>query len=151
MDQVFSWGNKTKAIQADLGTFKHILAYSSILRHVQNLLRYIQAYSEPSLTPAYSEPRYIQNLDIFKIRNRSIFNPVKHHTWSILWKLLTAYSLFWKLFSQYQLFTFSISFLNKNYFLLQKYTFYIKNLSDPGDQEPWILICPCYVVIFFLQ
>ena len=43
---------KTKAIQTDLGTFRHS-----------------QAYSKPCVNLAYSEPWYIQNPDIFKTRN----------------------------------------------------------------------------------
>ena len=43
---------KTKAIQTDLGTFRHN-----------------QAYSETCVNLAYSEPWYIQNPDIFKTRN----------------------------------------------------------------------------------
>ena len=54
-------GNKTKAIQVDLGTLKDIAACSGIFRHVQELFRNIQAYSETCVTLAYSEPWYIQN------------------------------------------------------------------------------------------
>ena len=43
---------KTKAIQTDLGTFRHN-----------------QAYSIPCVNLAYSEPWYIQKSDIFKTRN----------------------------------------------------------------------------------
>ena len=50
---------KTKVIQTDLGTFRHNQAYPGI----------IQAYSKPCITLAYLEPWYIQNPDIFKIRN----------------------------------------------------------------------------------
>ena len=42
---------KTKAIQTDLGTFRHNQAYPGI----------IQAYSKPCVTLAYSKPWYIQN------------------------------------------------------------------------------------------
>ena len=50
---------KAKAIQTDLGTFRHNQAYPGI----------IQAYSKPFLTLAYLEMWYIQNPDTFKIRN----------------------------------------------------------------------------------
>ena len=50
---------KTKAIETDLGTFRHNQAYPGI----------IQVYSKPCVTLAYSEPWYILNPDIFKIRN----------------------------------------------------------------------------------
>ena len=43
---------KTKAIQTDLGTFRHN-----------------EASSKPCVSLAYSEPWYIQNHDIFKTRN----------------------------------------------------------------------------------
>ena len=32
---------KTKAIQADLGTFTHIQTYPGIIRHIQELLKHI--------------------------------------------------------------------------------------------------------------
>ena len=63
--------SKTKAIQADLGIFTHILAdsgifwqiqtYSSIIGHMQKLFWHAQVYSLPSVTLAYSEPWNIQN------------------------------------------------------------------------------------------
>ena len=38
---------KAKAIQADLGIFKHISAHSDIPMHIQlDIIRHIQAYSE---------------------------------------------------------------------------------------------------------
>ena len=53
---------KTKAIQADLGIFTHIPAYSDISTHIQpDIIRHIHAYSEPSVTLTYSEPWQIQN------------------------------------------------------------------------------------------
>ena len=44
-------------------------AHSGIIRHIQRLFRHIQAYSEPCIFPAYLEPWYIQNPDIFRTRN----------------------------------------------------------------------------------
>ena len=52
---------KTKAIQTDLGSFRHSQAYPGIL----------QAYSKPCVTMAHLETWYIQNPDIF--RTRSMF------------------------------------------------------------------------------
>ena len=49
---------KTKAIQTDLGIFRHNQKYPGI----------IQPYLEPCVTLAYSEPWYIQNPDTFRIR-----------------------------------------------------------------------------------
>ena len=49
---------KAKAVQVDLGIFRHNQAYS----------RTIQEYSELSVTLTYSEPSYIQNLCIFRTR-----------------------------------------------------------------------------------
>ena len=53
---------ETKAIQTDLGTFRHS-----------------HAYSKPCVTLAYIEPWYIQNPDIFRTRRNSkpwhIYNP----------------------------------------------------------------------------
>ena len=50
---------ETKAIQADLGIFTHISAYS-------DTSRYIKAYSEPCLTLASSGRWYIQNPGVFR-------------------------------------------------------------------------------------
>ena len=62
---------KTKAIKwAYSRIFRHIQIYSGIIRHIQELFRHIQAYPEPSVILAYSEPPYIQKLSI--IRTRSI-------------------------------------------------------------------------------
>ena len=70
---------KTEAIQTDLGTFRHnqaypgiIQAYSGIFKTMCNpgILRNV-ALSEPwyiQNPPPYSQPPYIQNASIFKIR-----------------------------------------------------------------------------------
>ena len=47
---------ETKAIQTDLGTFRHNQAYPGI----------IQPYSEPCVTLTQLEPWYIQNPDLFR-------------------------------------------------------------------------------------
>ena len=53
---------KTKTIRADLGILTHIPAYSDISTHIQpDIIRHIQAYSEPCVTLTYSEPWQIQN------------------------------------------------------------------------------------------
>ena len=53
---------KRKTIRADLGILTHIPAYSDISRHIQpDIIRHIQAYSEPCVTLTYSEPWQIQN------------------------------------------------------------------------------------------
>ena len=90
---------KAKAIQTDLGTFRHN-----------------QAYSKSCVNLAYSQPWYIQNPDIFKTRNIfrtplylncGIFKTkayFRHLRWSILWKQLTENS-----FTTYKLATFSTS------------------------------------------
>ena len=49
---------KAKAIQADLGIFRHNQTYSGI----------IQTYSKSCVVLAYSEPSYIRNSGIFRIR-----------------------------------------------------------------------------------
>ena len=61
---------KTKAIQIDLGKFRHNQAYPVI----------IHAYSKPCITLEYLEPWHIQNSDIF--RTRSIFRTLAY---SELW------------------------------------------------------------------
>ena len=53
---------KTKAIQTDIGTFRHNQAYPRI---VQAYL----GYSKPCVTLAYLELWYIQNPDMFKTRS----------------------------------------------------------------------------------
>ena len=53
--------SKTKAIQTDLGTF----------RHNQTYLRIIQAYPEPCVTLTYLKLWYIQNTDILRTRSYS--------------------------------------------------------------------------------
>ena len=57
---------KTKAIQTDLGPFRHNQAYPGM----------IQAYSKPCVTLAYLQPWYIQNPDIF--RTISIFRTLAY-------------------------------------------------------------------------
>ena len=42
VDKGLQWGNKAKAIQADLGTFTHVLAYSGIFRNYSGISRHIQ-------------------------------------------------------------------------------------------------------------
>ena len=46
--------------QADLGIFRHILAYSAITRDIKELIRYITTYSEFYVTMVYSETSHIQ-------------------------------------------------------------------------------------------
>ena len=58
---------KRKVIQTDLGT----------IRHIQELFRLTQAYSEPCVTLAYLKSWYILNDDIF--RTRSIFRTLAYH------------------------------------------------------------------------
>ena len=62
---------KTKAIQTDLGIFRHNQAYPGI----------IQAYSKLCVTLAYLEPWYIQNPDIQNqkhIQNSGIFRTLAY-------------------------------------------------------------------------
>ena len=62
---------KTRAVQADLGTFMHITAYSDIFRgiarYIQDLFRHIHAHSEPCVTLTYLERWYIWSPGIFRI------------------------------------------------------------------------------------
>ena len=90
---------KAKAIQTELGTFRHN-----------------QAYSKLCLNLAYSEPRYIQNSGIFKSGNifrtlvywnSGIFKTkayFRHLRWRVLWKQLTE-----NCFAIYKLAAFSTS------------------------------------------
>ena len=61
-----------KANQADLGIFRHILAYSAITRDIKELIRYIKTYSELYV------PWYIQKPRIFS--TRSIFRTLSKIT-----------------------------------------------------------------------
>ena len=72
---------KTEAIQADLGIFTYIPAYSDISRHNQANSGIIQVYSEPCVTLAYYELWYIQNPGIFKTRGifRALVYPKPWH------------------------------------------------------------------------
>ena len=63
-------------IDAYVGIFRHILTYSEIIRHIQELSRDIQAHSEASVTPVYSEFWCIQNPGIF--RTSSIFTTLSN-------------------------------------------------------------------------
>ena len=78
---------KTKAIQADLGIFRYIPAYSGIFRHIQTIRHIqvqsgiIQTQSQPCVTLAYSKLWYIQNPGIFKTRDifRTLVYPKYWH------------------------------------------------------------------------
>ena len=80
---------KTKTIRADLGILTHIPAYSDISTHIQpDIIRHIQAYSEPCVTLTYSEPWQIHNQ--MRIQNLGIFGNLAY---SEPWYLKTpAYS-----------------------------------------------------------
>ena len=90
---------KAKAIQTELGTFRHN-----------------QAYSKLCLNLAYSEPRYIQNSGIFKSGNifrtlvywnSGIFKTkayFRHLRWNVLWKQSTE-----NIFAIYKVTAFSAS------------------------------------------
>ena len=56
--------------------FRQVLKHSGIIRHIQELFRYIQPYSETCVTLAYLEPSYNQNPYIF--RTRSIFRTLAY-------------------------------------------------------------------------
>ena len=78
---------KAKAIQANLGTFRHNQTYPRIIQAYSGIFRTLcypdifynygisrtLTYSEPE---AYSEPRYIQNAGVFKIWG--IFRTLSH-------------------------------------------------------------------------
>ena len=56
--------------------FRQIKVHPVIIRHMQELLRHIQVYSEPCVTVAFLELWYIQNPDIF--RTRSLFRTLAY-------------------------------------------------------------------------
>ena len=57
----------------------NILAYSNIIRHIQELSRDIQTHSEACITLVYSEPLHIQNPDIFRTLVYSESGPYPEH------------------------------------------------------------------------
>ena len=94
---------KTNAIQADVGIFPHILAYSdiftSIFRTLCNLgIFRTQVHFD---LETYSEPWYIHNPGIFRTVVYSqpwyIQNPVKHLRWSVFAKIVNGYNYFHKI------------------------------------------------------
>ena len=119
------WGIKVQVIQADFGTFTHILICSGI----------IQAYSVPCGTLAYTEPEtYGEPWNIWN--QRYIQNPVKYLRWNILWKLWTAKIVFTK--SAFHVLYF---FKIKVYFLLKKYLLFVKKTvaQGAGGCEFWYI------------
>ena len=142
---------KTKAIQASLGIFMHIWAYSGN----------IQPYSEPCVTLAYSEYWYNQNSEIFKIRyifrtlvhpklwyiqnQRHIQNPGLFRTRDIfrtrgilrtlsniyhgmLWETANDYNHFCKLYNYFCNTIFSIPLVHQIWFLQYRSIFHSRNL-----------------------
>ena len=67
--QGLQWGSKTKVIQADLGTFTHILAYSGYFRQAQELFTHTRTFRNPSV---------LRTLVYSKIRNRGIFRTLSN-------------------------------------------------------------------------
>ena len=57
----------------------NILAYSNIIRHIQELSRDIQTHSESCVILVYSEPLHIQNPGIFRILACSESEPYQEH------------------------------------------------------------------------
>ena len=51
------------------GRFRHIQTYPKVIRHIQAFSESIQAYSEPCVNLAYSEPWFIQRSGTFRTRN----------------------------------------------------------------------------------
>ena len=102
---------KTKAIQANLGIFTHIRAYSGIFRAYSRIFRTLcnpdifrtLVYSE---SEEYSEPWCIQIPDIFKTLAYS--EPCQ--TWSVVVKIVNGYNYFYVSFSR------SIYFMKKIFF-----------------------------------
>ena len=58
---------KTKAIQTDLGIFRHNQTYPGIIQAYSGIFRTL-CYPDIFKTVVYPEPWYIQNAGIFKIR-----------------------------------------------------------------------------------
>ena len=76
----------------NLGIFTHTHAYSDIIRDIQAYSGIIEGYSEPCVTPAYSELWYIQNPGIYKIRSifRTLSKTLAHsepETYSESWAI----------------------------------------------------------------
>ena len=124
---------KTKAIQEDLGIFRRNHAYSWIIQTYSGIFRTL---CNPSmLTVVYAEPshiqhqKHIQNPGLFRapvysehwhIQNpRLIQNPVQHLRLAFCDKYHEL-------------------FLIQVLFLLQRYSFYVKNYHALGGRGQWI-------------
>ena len=79
VDKGLQWGNKTKVIQVDLGTFTYILAYSGLFRALCNPAIFKTLVYSKSETKAYLEPCQISSMEPFvKIVNSySYFHKIK--------------------------------------------------------------------------
>ena len=62
MENKKSYSGRFKHLYSYFVIFKHIKTYSGISRHNQAYSGIVQAYSEPFVTLAYSNPSYVQKL-----------------------------------------------------------------------------------------
>ena len=131
---------KTKAILTGLDTFRNNLAYTGI----------IQAYSKPCLTLAYLGPWYIQNPDIFKIRNifrTLVYSQLWHiqnlrliptSTMSSIYDEAFRENSYRKIVSQYKLATFSTSWNKYHDVVTPEVAIQCKKINNTkgiGDRE----------------
>ena len=130
---------KAKAIQTDLGTFRHSQAYSKFYVNLAcSEPWYIQ---NPDIfktrnifqTLVYSEPRYIENSGIFK--TQGLFRHLRCQTSAMKGFVKTVNG---KKFSQYKLAPFSTSW-NKYHEVVKKI------MADEGARDREILI---YLLIY---
>ena len=114
--------------------------------HIQTCSGIIQAYSEPCVTVAYSEPWHIRNLGIF--RTRYIYRTLVYSEPEVYSELCQTSKMecFAKIVNSYSCFR-NISFPRflLFYFFLQKYLFYVKRYSGLGGRGPWIFIYPRHI------
>ena len=133
--------------------FRQIQAHSGIIRHIQELFRYIQAYLEPCITLTYLKLWYIENTDIFT--TRSIFTTLVYSEPRYIQNagILKILGIFRALSHTYSealiIFTAIIIFTNYNNFrkayraetntwkqFLQRQLCYVKNYGTQGGRGP---------------
>ena len=89
---------KAKAVLAYSRIFGHNQTFSGIIRHIQELSRHIQAFSEPCVTPTYLEPCYIWIRGIFRTRSicrtLTYSEPCQISTMQHFAKIVNAYNYF---------------------------------------------------------
>ena len=133
--------------------FRQIQAHSGIIRHIQELFRYIQAYLEPCITLTYLKLWYIENTDIFTTRSiftTLVYSEPRYIQNAGILKILGIFRALSHIYSEALIiFTAIIIFTNYNNFrkayraetntwkqFLQRQLCYVKNYGTQGGRGP---------------